>query len=389
MPRGGRIPGWRSSRPCWRAPARTPSSASRRRNGACRRAGSRSSTWASATRASAPTPASSARSSTRSPEVSGYPLAQGLPELREAIAGWAYRRFDARLDPETEVIPTYGSKEAIFSLALALLDRDAGRRTVAYTEPAYPVYERGALFAGGEPLGLPLEASSGFLPDLDAVDWDGVALLWVNYPNNPTGAVAGARLLRACRRARAPTRLRARLGRGVHRAVVRPAAAVGASGRGPYERARVQQPLEALLDDRLPVRVSRPATPSSSRRCARSGRPSGRRRRSSSSGPPSSRGATSRTSCATVSATARSARCCSRPSRRRGCGSPAARRRIYLWVEVPAGETSEDFATRVLERGVVVAPGSYLGPTGEGYIRIALDAAHGRVPARGRDPGVA
>ena len=125
------------------------------------------------------------------PEVSGYPLAQGLPELRQAVAEWAYRRFDAQLDPETEVIPTYGSKEAIFSLALALLDRDGGRRTVAYTEPAYPVYERGALFAGGEPLGLPLEASRGFLPDLDAVDWDGVALLWVNYPNNPTGAVAG------------------------------------------------------------------------------------------------------------------------------------------------------------------------------------------------------
>ncbi len=145
-----------------------------------------------ATRASRPTPASSSALVDALPEMSGYPLAEGLPELREAVAGWAYRRFDVRLDPETEVIPTYGSKEAIFSLALALLDRDAGRRTVVVHRAGLPgLRTRRALRRRASRSGSAARGASGFLPDLDAVDWDGVALLWVNYPNNPTGAVAG------------------------------------------------------------------------------------------------------------------------------------------------------------------------------------------------------
>jgi aspartate/methionine/tyrosine aminotransferase len=74
-----------------------------------------------------------------------YPLAEGLPELREAAAGWVGRRFGVNLDPDTEIVPTYGSKEAIFSFAEVL---DVAGRTVAYGEPAYPVYERGAVLAG-------------------------------------------------------------------------------------------------------------------------------------------------------------------------------------------------------------------------------------------------
>ena len=80
-------------------------------------------------------------------ERMGYPAAAGLPELREAIAAWAARRFDVVLDPDTEVIPTLGSKEAIFSFAQVVVDIERGKDTVAYTEPGYPVYERGALFA--------------------------------------------------------------------------------------------------------------------------------------------------------------------------------------------------------------------------------------------------
>jgi succinyldiaminopimelate transaminase len=120
------------------------------------------------------------------PERAPYPLAAGLPELREAAAGWCGRRFGVELDPETEVVPTYGSKEAIFSLAQVL---DTAGRTVAFGEPAYPVYERGALFAGAQVITLPLRREHGFLPDLSALD-DDVALVWVNYPHNPTGAVA-------------------------------------------------------------------------------------------------------------------------------------------------------------------------------------------------------
>src|SRR5919204_2090022 len=126
-------------------------------------------------------------------EISSYPLAEGLPELRAAVARWCGRRFGVALDPETEIVPTYGSKEAIFLLAQVVLDRDSEKRLVVTTEPGYPVPERGAAFAGGELLQLPLREEHGFLPDLDAVDaetWAQTAIVWINYPNNPTGAVA-------------------------------------------------------------------------------------------------------------------------------------------------------------------------------------------------------
>src|SRR5437763_1206649 len=77
-------------------------------------------------------------------ERSSYPLAQGLPELRRAVAAWCGRRFGVSLDPDREVIPTLGSKEAIFSLAQVLVDPRSEKRLVVYTEPGYPVYERGA-----------------------------------------------------------------------------------------------------------------------------------------------------------------------------------------------------------------------------------------------------
>ena len=120
------------------------------------------------------------------PARAPYPLAQGLPELRGAAAGWLERRFGVSVDPETEIVPTYGSKEAIFSLAQVL---ETAGRVVAFGEPAYPVYERGARFAGARVQTLPLRRENGFLPDLAELD-DDVALVWVTYPHNPTGAVA-------------------------------------------------------------------------------------------------------------------------------------------------------------------------------------------------------
>jgi acetylornithine aminotransferase len=119
--------------------------------------------------------------------VSAYPLAEGLPELRAAVAGWVRRRFGAELDPDREVVPTLGSKEAIFGMAQVVCGH--GDR-VAVTAPGYPVPARGARFAGCEVVVLPLEADRGWLPDLDAADWAGVRLLWLNFPNNPTGATA-------------------------------------------------------------------------------------------------------------------------------------------------------------------------------------------------------
>ena len=120
------------------------------------------------------------------PERAPYPLAQGLPELRQAASDWCKRRFGVAVDPDTEIVPTYGSKEAIFSLAQVL---DTAGRTVVFGEPAYPVYERGALFAGAKVQTLPLLRENDFLPDIDAIP-DDTAIVWVNYPHNPTGAVA-------------------------------------------------------------------------------------------------------------------------------------------------------------------------------------------------------
>lgn len=125
--------------------------------------------------------------------VSSYPLAAGLPELRAAIAGWIGRRYGTAVDADRHVLPTLGSKELVYGLAQVLVDRGSGRNLVAIPQPAYPVYERGARMAGAEVLTLPLTAENGFLPDLDAItddQWTRLALLWVNYPNNPTAAVA-------------------------------------------------------------------------------------------------------------------------------------------------------------------------------------------------------
>jgi acetylornithine aminotransferase len=96
--------------------------------------------------------------------VSSYPRATGLPELRTAIAGWLDRRFGVAVD-DGEIVPTLGSKEAIFSFAQVAL---GDKRLVAVPEPAYPVYERGALFAGGRVVPVTLSEQNGWLPDLDA-----------------------------------------------------------------------------------------------------------------------------------------------------------------------------------------------------------------------------
>ena len=104
-----------------------------------------------------------------------YPTAAGVPELRGAIAGWASRRFGVALDPDTQVIPTLGSKEAVFGLANVF----AGE-VVAVPTPSYPVYARGAAFAGKRVLSLPLTEDGRWLPDLARVDWTGVGVLWLN-----------------------------------------------------------------------------------------------------------------------------------------------------------------------------------------------------------------
>ena len=125
----------------------------------------------------------------RDPRTHRYPTNHGSEELREAAAGFYRERFGVELDPASEVVPALGGKEAVGHIALALLD--PGDICLS-PDPGYPPYTSGPLFAGAEVHYLPLRAERGFLPDLDAVPADVLAhanLLFLDYPNNPTGAV--------------------------------------------------------------------------------------------------------------------------------------------------------------------------------------------------------
>ncbi|MFL5824097.1 MAG: LL-diaminopimelate aminotransferase [Solirubrobacteraceae bacterium] len=118
-----------------------------------------------------------------------YPSNRGRAEFRQAVAEFYRRRFDVELDPETEVMPAIGAKECIFNLNLAFLD--PGDVALA-ADPGYPVYTAGPTLVGGEPVLLPLEPRLGFAPDLEAIPDDALnraRLMFLNYPNNPTGAI--------------------------------------------------------------------------------------------------------------------------------------------------------------------------------------------------------
>ena len=119
-----------------------------------------------------------------------YPESDGLPEFRRAIAHWYQQRFGLSLDPDKEVLPLLGAKEGIGHMALVFIDSGD---IALVPDPGYPVYSVGTMFAGGEPYFMPLLEENGWLPDLDAIPEDvarKAKLIWLNYPNNPTSAVA-------------------------------------------------------------------------------------------------------------------------------------------------------------------------------------------------------
>ena len=306
-------------------------------------------------------------------ERMGYPAAVGLPELREAISGWAGRRFDATLDPG-DIVPTLGTKEAIYSFAQVVLDPAAGKDTVLLTEPGYPVYERGALFAGARVETLPLLEANGFLPDLDAVPpelWQRTALVWVNYPNNPTCVCA-------------PPDLFERLA-----ALAREHDFVLASDEAYTELWFDEPPVSALqLADLTSVAVFNTLSKRSSMTGYRSGFVAGdstlmaalKQFRPTIGTAPQE--FVQRASVVAWGDEEHVERARAAYARKRElllgvlaakgvrvAGSDAT---MYLWVATPAGETSEGFAGRLLNYGVLVAPGSVLGPSGEGYVRFAL-----------------
>lgn len=119
-----------------------------------------------------------------------YPESEGLPELRQSIADWYERRFEVKFDPLKETLPLIGSKEGIAHIALCFIDPGD---VALVPDPGYPVYEIGTMFAGGTSYRLDCTRESEWKPDLDAIPADvarKARVLWLNYPNNPTGAVA-------------------------------------------------------------------------------------------------------------------------------------------------------------------------------------------------------
>ena len=119
-----------------------------------------------------------------------YPETDGLPEMRRAIAYWYENRFGVKLDPDKEVLPLIGAKEGIGHAAFCFLDPGD---LALVPDPAYPVYGVGTMFAGAESHVMPLYQRNGWLPELDAIPTDvatAAKVMWLNYPNNPTSAVA-------------------------------------------------------------------------------------------------------------------------------------------------------------------------------------------------------
>jgi succinyldiaminopimelate transaminase len=299
--------------------------------------------------------------------VSSYPRATGLPELRSAVADWIGTRFDVPVDPDSEIVPTLGSKEAIFSFAQVAF---GDKRLAAIPDPAYPVYERGALFAGGSMVGVPLSEANGWLPDLDAFDaWDEIALFWVCYPNNPTGAVAPLSFYEE---------LAAR---------AREHGFLVCSDEAYSELWFDEPPVSAVqVPDRSNVVVFNTLSKRSSMTGYRSGfvcappeivtalrafRPTVGTAPQEFVQRASVAAWSDEEHVADVRALYRRKRELLLPALEAGglrlAGSTAT---FYLWMDV--GGPSEEFSRRLLEHGIVATPGSFFGPAGEGYARFAL-----------------
>lgn len=306
------------------------------------------------------------------PEVSQYPSAFGSPALRKAAAGYLHRRFGVTLDPETQVLACAGAKEAIFHLPLAFAGGDPRRRKVVIPDPGYPTYEVGARFAGLEPVLVPLTARRRFLLDPEDVGEDVLRqtlLFWVSYPHNPTGAVAPRDYLR-------------RIGD-----LARKHGFIVVSDEC-YADIYFGAPPASMLEVQVENVV---AIHSCSKRSGMTGYRSGfmagdadlvavlRRLRSHPGlGSPEFIGPAAAAAWA-EDAHAAERREIFRQKRDRflrffaehGLEADASEATLYLWVKVPAGETSGSYARRLLEEGIVVAPGTAFG-AGEGYIRVAL-----------------
>lgn len=313
------------------------------------------------------------------PAVSSYPGSNGRPELRAAIAGWYRRRFGVTLDPERDVLPANGTKEAVFLLAFALVpspavrDRGDERRTVVIPSPAYPVYEHGARLAGADVHVAPLSGANGWRFDPASVPdavWERTALLWLNDPHNPTGSQLGAadyeKVMALARRfgfwvagdhaydelAWGSARPRSILEFGFENAIAfhtlsKRSAMTGYRSGFMAGDARL---MDVLRRFRPTVGVATPEFVQEAAIAAWSddAHVEGLR----------ARYAAKRDAFLAYFAA-------------RGWKVEASEATFYLWMKAPGGD-DEAFVERLMRAGVVATPGSYLGAGGEGYVRWAM-----------------
>jgi LL-diaminopimelate aminotransferase len=314
------------------------------------------------------------------PGTHRYPSNRGRPELREAFARFYDRRFGVAVDPETEIVPALGAKECVFNLNLAFLDPDA---IALAADPGYPVYTGGPLLAGAEAVLMPLLPERGFAPDLDAIEGEVAArarLLYLNYPNNPTGAILPDGLFeRAVEFARehdvlivhdasytettydgyvAPSFLETpgakevgvevfSLSKGWNMTGWRTAALIGNA-----EACNAYWHLKTNIDSGMFEAVQLAAAAALD------------------AGPPEEmRVIYQRRRDLVCDALAEIGVDVTRPK-----GT------IYVWAPVPEGHTSASYCELVLEEsGVVLSPGGAYGPNGEGFFRISLTVPDGRL----------
>ncbi len=312
-----------------------------------------------------------------------YPNNRGLDEFREAMANFYKQRFGVTIDPETEVIPLLGAKEGIAHICLNFLDD--GKDICLGADPGYPVYAGGPVLAGAKPVSLPLKPELGFQPDLEAIDAETLKrarMLFVNYPNNPTGSVIEDDFFERL----------AVFGKKHDIAIIHDNAYSEITFDGYVAPSYLQAPGAKQGGVEL-YSLSKTYNMTGWRIGAIVGDAEiiesyWRLKTNMDSGMFQ---ALQRTGAAALNG---SQQCvsdmCGIYQRRRDLVVGALREigidvvppkgTIYIWVPVPDGYTSASFADMVLDKcAVVVPPGSGYGPSGEGFVRISLTAPDERI----------
>ena len=316
------------------------------------------------------------------PSTHQYPSYFGLPSFRRAVADFYRRRFGVELDPDTQVLPLIGSKEGIAHLPWAFVDPGD---QVLVTEPGYPVYEVGTILAGGEPVYIPLTAEDGWFPDFAAVDPStapGAKLLWLCYPSNPTGAVATADQLAAAVRFAADRDLLLAYDNAyseiTYDGFVAPSVLQVPGATDVALEFGSLSKIFNMTGWRIGWAVGSPVAIEAL----------GRVKTNIDSG---IFNAVQRAGVAALESGMPHLPGLLATYRRRrdrimevfwdaGWKVEAPKGALYVWLPTPPGESSVDFTARLLdEAGVVVAPGTGYGPSGEGYISLSITIPDSRL----------